>query len=142
MKQVIISVVCIAILVIGGIAEIKYLNKSASYLSYDIEYIRNAINNDNYDFAKEQLNNTKKNWEAQKKIWHIFVNNEEIENIDESIVELEEYLNNQMKEEQEKIEEIPDVYQLDYSYNSISGESLPSTYDLRNVSGKNYITPF
>ena len=99
MKQVIISVVCIAILVIGGIAEIKYLNKSASYLSYDIEYIRNAINNDNYDIAKEQLNNTKNNWEAQKKIWHIFVNNEEIENIDESIVELEEYLNNQMKEE-------------------------------------------
>ena len=99
MKQVIISVVCIAILVIGGIAEIKYLNKSASYLSYDIEYIKNAINNDNYDFAKEQLNNTKNNWEAQKKIWHIFVNNEEIENIDESIVELEEYLNNQMKEE-------------------------------------------
>lgn len=99
MKQVIISVVCIAILVIGGTAEIKYLNKSASYLSYDIEYIRNAINNDNYDFAKEQLNNTKNNWEAQKKIWHIFVNNEEIENIDESIVELEEYLNNQMKEE-------------------------------------------
>ena len=99
MKQVIISVVCIAILVIGGIAEIKYLNKSASYLSYDIEYIRNAINNDNYDFAKEQLNNTKNNWEAQKKIWHIFVNNEEIENIDESIVELEEYLNNKMKEE-------------------------------------------
>lgn len=99
MKQVIISVVCIAILVIGGTAEIKYLNKSASYLSYDIEYIRNAINNDNYDFAKEQLNNTKNNWEAQKKIWHIFVNNEEIENIDESIVELEEYINNQMKEE-------------------------------------------
>ena len=99
MKQVIISVVCIAILVIGGIAEIKYLNKSASYLSYDIEYIKNAINNDNYDFAKEQLNNTKNNWEVQKKIWHIFVNNEEIENIDESIVELEEYLNNQMKEE-------------------------------------------
>ena len=99
MKQVIISVVCIAILVIGGIAEIKYLNKSASYLSYDIEYIKNAIINDNYDFAKEQLNNTKNNWEAQKKIWHIFVNNEEIENIDESIVELEEYLNNKMKEE-------------------------------------------
>ena len=99
MKQVIISVVCIAILVIGGIAEIKYLNKSASYLSYYIEYIKNAINNDNFDIAKEQLNNTKNNWEAQKKIWHIFVNNEEIENIDESIVELEEYLNNQMKEE-------------------------------------------
>lgn len=99
MKQVVISIICIAVLVIGGIAEIKYLNKSASYLSSDIEYIKNAINNNNYDFAKEQLNNTRNSWETQKTIWHIFVNNEEIEEIDETIIELEEYLNNQMKEE-------------------------------------------
>lgn len=99
MKQVIISIICIALLVIGGVAEIKYLNKSASYLSSDIEYVKNAIINNNYELAKEQLNNTKNNWKEQKKIWHIFVNNEEIENIDESIVELEEYINNQMKEE-------------------------------------------
>ena len=38
-------------------------------------------------------------WEDQKKLWHIFVNNEEIEDIDSSFVELEEYINNQMKEE-------------------------------------------
>lgn len=99
MKQVVISIICIAVLVIGGIAEIKYLNKSASYLSSDVEYIKNAINNNNYDFAKEQLNNTRNSWETQKTIWHIFVNNEEIEEIDETIIELEEYLNNQMKEE-------------------------------------------
>lgn len=99
MKQVVISIICIAVLVIGGITEIKYLNKSASYLSSDIEYIKNAINNNNYDFAKEQLNNTRNSWETQKTIWHIFVNNEEIEEIDETIIELEEYLNNQMKEE-------------------------------------------
>lgn len=99
MKQVIISIICIALLVIGGVAEIKYLNKSASYLSSDIEYVKNAIINNNYELAKEQLNNTKNNWKEQKKIWHIFVNNEEIEEIDVSIIELEEYINNQMKEE-------------------------------------------
>ena len=99
MKQVIISIICIALLVIGGVAEIKYLNKSASYLSSDIEYVKNAIINNNYELAKEQLNNTKNNWKEQKKIWHIFVNNEEIEEIDVSIIELEEYINNHMKEE-------------------------------------------
>ncbi len=99
MKQVIISIICIALLVIGGVAEIKYLNKSASYLSSDIEYVKNAIINNNYELAKEQLNNTKNNWKEQKKIWHIFVNNEEIEEIDVSIIELEEYINSQMKEE-------------------------------------------
>ncbi len=99
MKQVIISIICIALLVIGGVAEIKYLNKSASYLSSDIEYVKNAIINNNYELAKEQLNNTKNNWNEQKKIWHIFINNEEIEEIDVSIIELEEYINNQMKEE-------------------------------------------
>ncbi len=99
MKQVVISIICVAILVIGGIAEIKYLNKSSSYLASDIEYIKNTINNDNYEMAKSQLLNTKNNWEDQKKLWHIFVNNEEIEDIDSSFVELEEYINNQMKEE-------------------------------------------
>ena len=92
MKQVVISIICVAILVIGGIAEIKYLNKSSSYLASDIEYIKNTINNDNYEMAKSQLLNTKNNWEDQKKLWHIFVNNEEIEDIDSSFVELEEYI--------------------------------------------------
>ncbi len=48
MKQVIISIICIALLVIGGVAEIKYLNKRASYLSSDIEELKNTIINNNY----------------------------------------------------------------------------------------------
>lgn len=44
--------------------------------------------------------------------------------------------------EKEKIDLIPEPYILDYSINqSFSSSNLPSSYDLRNQNGKNYISP-
>ena len=43
-------------------------------------------------------------------------------------------------EEKEEVEEIPEVYRLDYVSEEISGASLPTSYDLRNVNGKNFVT--
>ena len=37
MKQVIIMIICIIILVVGGVFEIKYLEKSSIYLSSDMD---------------------------------------------------------------------------------------------------------
>ena len=55
MKQVGVMIICIIIVVVSGICEIKYLNKSSIYLMSDIEYIKNAINNNNYDLAETLL---------------------------------------------------------------------------------------
>ena len=41
--------------------------------------------------------------------------------------------------EKEEIEEVPDVYQIDYVKEEISGDT-PSRFDLRNVNGKNFVT--
>ena len=48
MKQTIIMIICVIILIGGGIAEIKYLDKTSVFLSSDMDYIKNAIENDNY----------------------------------------------------------------------------------------------
>ena len=62
MKQVGVMIICIIIVVVSGICEIKYLNKSSIYLMSDIEYIKNAINNNNYDLASEQSKTTYDSW--------------------------------------------------------------------------------
>ena len=44
-------------------------------------------------------------------------------------------------EEQKQTELIPDVYLVDIVENDIYNDSFPSSYDLRNVNGKNFLTP-
>ena len=44
------------------------------------------------------------------------------------------------EEEQEQIGDIPEIYTVDFSIDKAT-EEYPSTFDLRNVNGKNYVTP-
>lgn len=99
MKQVVVMIICVVIVVAGGICEIKYLNKSSLYLMSDIEYIQNAISNDNYELAINQSESTYNSWNDIKKIWNIFVNHEEIDDIETAMIDLKEHLKFQNKEE-------------------------------------------
>ncbi len=99
MKQVVIMIICIIILVVGGIFEIKYLEKSSIYLSSDMDYIKNAIYNDNYLLAKEQVDKSWNTWQELKNTWNMFIIHEEIDDIDEAMVELKEYVSYENKEE-------------------------------------------
>ena len=46
------------------------------------------------------------------------------------------------KEEKNEIDLIPEVYSIEYNYNKLkSNNNLPSSFDLRNVNGNNYLTP-
>ena len=99
MKQVGVMIICIIIVVVSGICEIKYLNKSSIYLMSDIEYIKNAINNNNYDLASEKSKATY-DWGGNiKKILNIFINHEEIDDIENSMIDLKEYIEFENKEE-------------------------------------------
>lgn len=99
MRQYIILIIAIIIIVFGGIFEIKYLEKSATFFSSEIDYIQNAIENKNYKMASEQLQNTINNWNVKKKIWDIFVNNEEINEVEESLAKLKAYIDYEEQEE-------------------------------------------
>ena len=99
MKQTIIMILCILIILIGGISEIKYLEKSSTYLNYDLEYVKNAIENDNYDIAKQQMESIITTWNKDKIIWNMFIINEEVDEIEHSLAELNEYINYENKEE-------------------------------------------
>lgn len=99
MKQTIIMIVCVIILVIGGIFQIKYLEKSSVYIISDMEYIQNAIQNKNFDIASEQIDKTYDTWTKTKNIWNMFIVHDEIDDIDEAMIELREYIKTQNEEE-------------------------------------------
>lgn len=99
MKQTIIMVVCIFILVVGGVAEVKYLQKSSRYIMTDMDYIQNAIENDNFEFAKEQIEKSYDTWSKIKNIWNMFIVHDEIDDIEQSMIELREYIKFENTEE-------------------------------------------
>lgn len=99
MKQTIIMIVCIFILVVGGVAEVKYLQKSSRYIMTDMDYIQNAIENDNFELAKEQIEKSYNTWSKIKNIWNMFIVHDEIDDIEQSIIELREYIKFENTEE-------------------------------------------
>lgn len=99
MKQIITMIICIAIIVVGGICEYKYFEKSSIFLSSDMDYIENAIKNENYELANKQIEQTYNSWENTKTIWNIFISNEEIDYIDNAMAELKKYSEYEEQEE-------------------------------------------
>ena len=102
---------------------IEYVLESKSYSYLPVE-AKNYIK-DIYDESGEIIL-TEKNKENNKP----YLNPEYIEYLELS------------EEEREKVELIPDTYILDYSVTqSYTNSSLPSSYDLRNQNGYNFVSP-
>ena len=99
MKQTIIMIICIIILVVGGIVEVKYLEKSSLYITSDMEYIQNAVQNKNFISASEQMDKSYDTWTKTKNFWNIFIIHEEIDDIEEAMIELKEYIKYENEEE-------------------------------------------
>lgn len=99
MKNFIILIISCIILSLIFIYENNYLENTTRYLLADINHIENLINNNNYNAANKFLKTYKKSWNEIKKIWSLFINNNEINDIDENIIKCEEYIKQNKKEE-------------------------------------------
>lgn len=85
LKQILILVISSVILIFGGIWEIKYIENSSKYILSDIQYSKNALNNNNFEIAKNHIEKLEETWNNIKKTWNIFVLQEEIDEVDNVI---------------------------------------------------------
>lgn len=99
MKQWVILILSIIIVVLAGLWEINYLEKTSRYALSDIEYSRNMIDNSNFEMAKSKLNDLSITWNNLKKVWSMFIEHHETEQIDEYIVKYMTYIELENKEE-------------------------------------------
>ena len=99
MKQGIILVLSLILLIFSGIWEINYLSKTSKYALSNIEYSKNALLNDNFDMAGNQIEDLEEDWKNMKVVWNMFVDHSEIDSIEETLVEYNEYIMQKNKEE-------------------------------------------
>lgn len=109
-RQIWILVVSIVIVVFCGIWEINYFKSSAQFGLADLEYSKNALENNNFKLAKENIESLEETWNNMKVLWNIFMEHHEIDNIEHAMVEYKAYVNLENKEEALKNSEIIKKY--------------------------------
>ena len=85
LKQVMIFLISSAIIIFSGFWEIKYLENSSRYILSDIQYSKNALNNNNFELAKAHVEKLEDTWDSMKNVWSMFVFQEDIEEIESRI---------------------------------------------------------
>lgn len=84
-KQISIFIVSVALLIFGGIWEIRYLSETSRYLQTDIDYVRYELEKDNFDGAKSQISEIRNTWRSISDVWNIFVNHDRIDDLEEAL---------------------------------------------------------
>ncbi len=98
-RQIFILIITILLVICGGIWENSHLEKSCNYVLADIEYTKNSLENNNFEFAKSQVKELNNTWDNVKDVWNIFVPHDEIDDIENSLTLLSAYVNTDNKEE-------------------------------------------
>lgn len=99
MKQWIILIIAVALIIWAGFFEICYLQKTSRYLLSDVDYSKQALNSKNIDLAKSHFDALESTWKNLKQIWSIYVDHDEIEDMDKSILEYKLYLQKEDEDE-------------------------------------------
>lgn len=99
MKQWVVLIVSVCIIIFSGIYEVSYLRDTSSYLLADIEYCRNAVENNNFSIAKDHVKDVYSTWNYLDNVWSIFIDHDEMGNIKEEMLTFKLYIENENKEE-------------------------------------------
>ena len=100
-KQIAILIILLFLLIFGGIWEIKYLERTSRYLASEVEYTKNAIENNNFELADKQMESMQNTWDDMNIVWNIFINHDRIDDLEEAIEDLDSYI--YLKQDKEAI---------------------------------------
>lgn len=94
--KVIILVACLfLIIIISGSLTLYYLNSSANKLERSVNTACISVGDNQWDLAKNQLDEFEYSWEKTKFCWSILIDHFEIDNIDNSFTKSKKYVESQ-----------------------------------------------
>jgi len=103
--KVLVIMMAITIIFIGFAIWTQHtLASSAQTLEQTLNSLESAIKGDNWETANEQLEYFNQLWEKTKNLWQIFIDHEEIDNIDVTLARVKQLVST--KEKADSLSEI------------------------------------
>lgn len=99
MKNVFISLCIFVVIIIAMSFSIRYLNTTCSKLETNADKLEDLLNDEKWDEAYTLSNDLYDQWEKQYTIMPIFINHSEIDNLNNEIMKLTQYVKCKNKEE-------------------------------------------
>ena len=99
MKNGIILIVAIIILLSAGIWQIKYIEETSVFAISDVEYVVNLVKNNNFDGANTHIKELENTWNNMKIMWSMFIDHDEIDDIEIALLNFKTYVNLHNKEQ-------------------------------------------
>lgn len=85
MRQSIVFFIVLLLVILFGFWELSYLDESSKYFMSDINNTYQTAMRGEYSVAENEGKNIKEMWKNLRKTWALFINDGEIDRIDESI---------------------------------------------------------
>lgn len=104
MKVPLIMVAITVVFIVFAIWTQHSLETSAEKLERSLITLESAIKNDNWDMANDELESFTRLWGKTKNSWQIFINHEEIDNIDATLAKVKQLV--KLKEKTDSLSEI------------------------------------
>jgi len=82
----------VVLIVAFGIFTSNFLTETTKDITSNFDNVYTAINNENWKLAQQQIAHSEKLWNKHKKWWTVFIDHQEIDNIDMSFVRIGEYI--------------------------------------------------
>lgn len=98
-KQVIILIIAVLVLLYCGNFEVKYLERTSRYALTDVGYTKNAVENKNFELAKQHMKELENTWDNMKVVWNIFITYDELDSIESEMVKYKQYIEEENAEE-------------------------------------------
>ena len=90
MRLMIFLIISVIIFITFAVWTQNMLESSAGNLGRHLDHLEAAIKNDNWPSADNQVKAITRLWNENKKSWQIFINHEEVDNIDSSLASVKQ----------------------------------------------------
>lgn len=97
MRIIITTIIILFLIISGSVTSYNYISSTSRNMVSQLENAEKAIENQKWNTAREQLEQTQTSWHKTKYWWTILLNHHEIDNIELSSKRLEQYLLTQDK---------------------------------------------